>query len=210
MSDITINSFRKRRGRMLKEKIAKLSADLGRDIRILDVGGRPDYWMNVNASGISKVVLMNNDETELKRLNLDNPMFEPILGDACDLSEHGDNAFDMVHSNSVIEHVGDWDKMAAMAAESLRVGQAGWVQTPAYEFPIEPHFRLPFIHWLGTPTRASLLTLSPLYKGTTRMERRGHVERINLLSRREMDLLFPGTDIWTERVLFAKSYVAKW
>ena len=47
MSDLTVNRFRKARGGILRAQIARLADHLGRDIRILDVGGRPDYWRNV-------------------------------------------------------------------------------------------------------------------------------------------------------------------
>lgn len=210
MTDFTINSFRKRRGRILRQKIIDLARDLGRDIRILDVGGRPEYWQNINPQNVANICLLNFDEGELHRTGGDSDLFESRVGDARDLSDYDDNAFDLVHSNSVIEHVGLWPDMAAMAAEVQRVGKAGWLQTPAYEFPIEPHFRLPCIHWLGAPTRTSLLRLSRHYRNQDRAARRMHVERINLLSHREMRILFPDCKIWIERIILAKSYVAIW
>jgi hypothetical protein len=99
-----------------------------------------------------------------------------------------------------------------MANELMRVGRAGWVQTPAWEFPIEPHFRAPFIHWLGRPMEARLMSLSfdrRIREMPLDLRRRG-TDRINLLSRREIGELFPGRAIFTERLILAKSYVVRW
>jgi hypothetical protein len=93
----------------------------------------------------------------------------------------------------------------------LRVGLSGWIQTPAFEFPIEPHFKLPFIHWLGQPLRRSLLSMSKYYRGNTLAVRRWHVDRVNLLSYAEVVTLFPNCNISIERwVLLPKSYVVRW
>ena len=87
-------------------------------------------------------------------------IFVRKVGDARNLSDYADGSVDLVHSNSVIEHVGGWADMRAMADEMMRVGRAGWMQTPAWEFPVEPHFRAPFLHWFGDPLRARMLSLS--------------------------------------------------
>ena len=70
-------------------------------------------------------------------------IFVRKVGDARNLSEYADGSVDLVHSNSVIEHVGGWADMRAMADEMMRIGRSGWMQTPAWEFPVEPHFRAP-------------------------------------------------------------------
>lgn len=210
MQDGTTSRFRRRRGRILAARLRSLATELGRDLRVLDVGGRRDYWDNVGFDGIAAITILNNEESDLGRETARSEFFVDRVGDARDLSDLGDGSVDFYHSNSVIEHVGSWDDMAAMASEAARVAPHGWVQTPAWEFPVEPHFRLPFMHWLARPARASLLRFAPAYRGRSLHERRRHAERINLLSRHEVRALFPGTTVRTERVIFAKSYVAEW
>lgn len=156
MKDRTVSSFRKRRGQALAARIAGLADELGRPLSIIDVGGRRDYWENVGYKGIGRITLVNHDPAELNRPSDKEELFEDVVGDARALADVGKGAFDFYHSNSVIEHVGSWNDMAAMAREAVRVAPHGWLQTPAWEFPVEPHFRLPFMHWLATPARAGL------------------------------------------------------
>jgi hypothetical protein len=212
ITDRNVNRFRRARGKLLAAQIARLAAHLGREIRVLDVGGRPDYWENVGLANIAHVEVLNYGEYGRTELDRKTPgeIFSATLGDARDLVGFADGSVDLVHSNSVIEHVGPWRDMAAMAREMLRVGRAGWIQTPAWEFPIEPHFRLPFVHWVGQPLRRRLIGLSPHYRSQSLAMRRFHVDRINLLSKAEVRALFPGCVITTERVVVPKSYTARW
>lgn len=60
-----------------------------------------------------------------------------------------DGAFDIVHSNAVLEHVGSETRQTGFLRECLRVGRSGMVTTPNRFFPIESHTLLPLIHWLG-------------------------------------------------------------
>jgi hypothetical protein len=209
MRDLTVNRFRAARGRVLQQQIRRLSEQLGRPITILDIGGRPDYWENVGFDNIGLIRLLNIDRKELERPTADKP-FRFELGDARCLSDFDDNSVDLVHSNSLIEHVGLWSDMCAVADEALRVGVSGWMQTPAWEFPIEPHYRLPFLHWFAAPLRRKMLTFSRDYRSLDTKGRRYHVDRINLLSRHEVVALFPECDIFVERVIFPKSYSARW
>ena len=185
-----VNRFRKKRGKLLSEQIEMLARRKGRRIVILDVGGREDYWNNVATDHVDKIILLNMAEDEIQLEERGN-LFESRTGDARDLSAYDDKSFDLAHANSVIEHVGPWQDMQAMADEMRRVGDSGWVQTPAWEFPIEPHFREPFLHWFGQPARRRLLFMSRSYRGRTLPEKRWHVDRINLLSRPEFKALFP-------------------
>jgi len=209
MRDLTVNRFRKARGNVLRQQIERLSNHLRRPIVVLDVGGRPDYWENVGYQSIREIRLLNVDVNEIDR-QMVAEIFTSEIGDARALNGYDDKSVDLVHSNSVIEHVGPWPDMVAMASEMQRVGLAGWVQTPAWEFPIEPHFRLPFVHWFASPIRRASLRLSRDYGDLDVSARRRHIDRINLLSYPEIRSLFPACDIYVEKFVVAKSYSAYW
>jgi SAM-dependent methyltransferase len=80
------------------------------------------------------------------------PQIAYVQGDACALP-FPDGAFDVVHSNAVIEHVGGRHRQEAFVREALRVGRRVFLTTPNRWFPIEVHTRLPLVHWL--PERAA-------------------------------------------------------
>jgi len=204
------NRFRARRARMLGEKIRGQAAALGRELEIVDIGGRPAYWQAVGTEGIARITLVNIKAEELSG-GRDGEKFVSLVGDARDLSRFEDGQFDLVHSNSVIEHVGLWDDICRMAAESRRIGRAGWIQTPAWEFVLEPHFRVPFMHWFSAPVRRVALRANPRLAKLDMNKRRRLVDHVNLLTFGEVRLLYPEADIWIERfLLMPKSYVARW
>ena len=117
---------------------------------ILDVGGTLSFWrtMPVRPSSLS---IINSDPTiEEAPMNAGQREGSPptvLRGDGCALPFE-DSSFDIVFSNSVIEHVGSWERQVAFAQECRRVGRKLWVQTPAYTFPFEPHLLAIGLHWL--------------------------------------------------------------
>ncbi len=155
-------AFRARRSRRLKARIEALAAQNGGQLNVLDLGGSAGYWQRLGfdwmrAHGV-KVMCVNYDESELPRGASGDIPIKLEIGDARALTRHADNSFDLVHSNSVIEHVGRWADMVAFASETRRLAPAYYVQTPYFWFPVDPHFfRVPFFHWLPVGVRAKLL-----------------------------------------------------
>jgi hypothetical protein len=149
------NRFRRARSRRIKTLIETIAAEKG-CCRIVDLGGMPDYWDLFDRDFLEArkvhVTLVNTF-----RLADSDPMFDMVEGDACGLDGMADNAFDLVHSNSVIEHVGDWARMTAFAGEVRRLAPRYYVQTPYFWFPVEPHYASLFFHWRSEQWRARAL-----------------------------------------------------
>ena len=123
--------------------------------------------------------------------------------DARALAQFGDNSFDVVHSNSVIEHVGRWEDMRLMAREARRLAPAYFVQTPNFWFPYEPHMRTPFIHWLPAPIQAQIVMRRAcgfFPQARTMDEAQGILADAVMLDAAMMQALFPDAQIVREKV----------
>jgi hypothetical protein len=135
-----------------------------------------------------------------------------VAADGCELSTIQDNSFHLAHSNSVIEHVGDWSRMTQFAREISRVAPKYFVQTPNYWFPIEPHCLTPFFHWLPEPIRIWLVSHVQLGHWRKARDAKEAVELVRsaqLLTKRQFQKLFPDSQIVTERFFsLPKSFVA--
>jgi hypothetical protein len=138
--------------------------------------------------------------------------FLSAIGDARAMPEYGNGAFDVVFSNSVIEHVGDYESQRRMANEIQRIGKRYFVQTPNKRFPIEPHFLFPFFQYLPVSVRAWMVNRFDIgwYRRIRNKDAaRAEVESIQLLTRNRFASLFPGAIIHEEKLaLLTKSFVA--
>jgi SAM-dependent methyltransferase len=121
-------------------------------------------------------------------------------------------AFDIVYSNSVIEHLGDLAGQLLFAQEVSRVGVRYYVQTPNRWFPIEPHLITPFIHYLSKSIQRRLLrnfTIWGLVTRPTPQLCEEFLREIRLLDMSSFRKLFPDAEIWLERVFgMTKSLIA--
>jgi ubiquinone/menaquinone biosynthesis C-methylase UbiE len=135
-----------------------------------------------------------------------------VVGDGRQ-TEYPDGSFDLVFSNSVIEHVGNKEDAARFAKEMQRVGRAFYCQTPNKWFPIEPHVGTVFLHWFPWLLEQYIVfryfTLWGLMHKPDRKSARLAAKDARLLTKRELKALFPGAEIITERVmLLPKSFIA--
>ena len=214
--DSLSNRFRRRRDIRLRGLIAELAAQ-DRAIRILDLGGTVEYWRRVGidflADHACHVTVLNQRADALVASDDERKLFATAVGDACDLSQFADGAFDLVHSNSVIEHVGNWSRMKAFAAESRRVGLSYYVQTPYFWFPIDPHYyRAPLIHWMPRPWQAQIIKSFPVAlcgAGKSLDAAYEILDTTQLIDARQMAVLFPDAELLSERLLgLTKSLMA--
>jgi SAM-dependent methyltransferase len=171
---------------------------------VLDLGGREFNWMLMPFHPHVTIV---NRSLEGKR----GGEIQWILADVRDLP-FPDKAFEIVYSNSVIEHLGTIADQRRFAAECRRVGRSYYIQTPNRHFPIEPHLLTPFIHWLPEKLQARLLRNFTIWGWITRPNAAGRAHFLNttrMLTRAEFQALFPEAEIWTEYFLWlTKSFAA--
>ena len=177
------------------EEIQRRYPDLG-DMRVLDLGGVERHWTHAPVRPREVVLLNLPDEREASDM-------EVVVGDACrppaELFERG---FDLVYSNSVIEHVGGFAKQAEFAGAVKRLAPHHWIQTPYRYFPIEPHWLFPGFQFLPVRLRVAATRRWPLGHRRERdpAEAADSVLSVQLLGRTEMRSLFPDSDLWSERL----------
>ena len=173
-----------------------------RDMRVLDLGGTVEAWQRapIKPAHVTVVNLFEPGETN-------EPWLLPVMGDACAASEvlaagsHGDS-FDLVFSNSLIEHVGGHAKRVALAVEVRALAPYHWVQTPYRYFPVEPHWLFPMMQFLPVRARASIARSWPLAhsRPATMAEAQSNVQWTELVSITEMRAYFPNSQVVHERV----------
>src|ERR1700733_1796081 len=161
---------------------------------IVDVGSGPE--------GVSGTLGRFNDQNRIVALDLfardaqTAPNVTFVVGDATSMP-FADREFDIAFCNSLIEHLPP-PAQRALADEIRRVARGYWVQTPNRYFPIEPHQLIVGYQFLPRRIRRSL---ARRLGGTG-----GSAE---LLTRRDLLALFPGAELYEERVAgLVKSFAA--
>jgi SAM-dependent methyltransferase len=159
--------------------------------RIVDVGS--------GGTGVSGTLGRFNASNPIVALDLvsrgesGRPNIRFVQGDATAMA-FTDGEFDMAFCNSLIEHLPP-AQQRLLANEIRRVASGYWIQTPNRYFPVEPHLLIPLYQFLPRRIRRFI---DSHYAG-------GYTE---LLTRRDLESLFPEGDIYEERVgLLVKSIV---
>ena len=179
------------------------------ETRVLDVGGTPETWDMLPVR--PRVTLLNTPRTKAE-----------LAAAGCWVAGDGralpfrDAAFDVVFSNSVIEHVGDAESQRRFAREIARVGRAYWVETPNRWFPVEQHLLTPLVHWLPKRWQRFIVPRFTVWSALVRpsQDRRAfylahYLEDVRLLSAAGLAALFPDARLIRERLCgWTKSLVA--
>lgn len=182
------------------EKLYFRNFKLEKPISILDVGGTDYFWKKSQIPNIPgvRITLLN-----LHLEKTSHPHIKAIVGDATDMKEFEDKKFDLVFSNSVIEHLYTFEYQRKMAAEIQRVGRKYFVQTPNKYFPVEAHYAIPFAQYLPKRLLFFLLTKTKIsrFKRWDQKAAQQYLDEIRLLSGSEMKVLFPESKLLRESVL---------
>ncbi|MBV5347439.1 methyltransferase domain-containing protein [bacterium] len=199
--------FRKQRGTYLRSKFPELGT-----YHICDLGGSRHFWEKLSISDLiyKNITIYNISAGETQSIHSTGGICSDIkivIYDGLKIPV-ADATFDLLVCNSVLEHVPPQHR-AKLVIEMKRVAKRIFIQTPAYSFPIEPHFIMPFVHWLPRSVGFWLIHCSPW-----RLLSRPSVETIasyywgtQLLRKSDIEELFPGETIQYEKFFgIIKSY----
>lgn len=185
--------LRRRRWAVFTARFPRLS-----EMSVVDLGGDARSWQTAPVKP-RRLVLLNTFHQPVSE-----PWMEVVVGDACDLPARlRTHHFDLVYSNSVLEHVGGFARRCAFAETARELGEHLWIQTPYRYFPLEPHWLFPFFQLLPLALRAQVTLHWPI----------GHWGRlrnfdqavwwsasVELLAATELAYQFPDAEIKRERV----------
>ena len=164
-------------------------------MKVLDLGGTPSYW----AAAPQRPAHVTVVNLGFSSADAEVPGVTRVLSDACEFG--GADTFDLVVSNSVLEHVGGHYRRRQLAEVCLTSARRVWVQTPYRYFPVEPHWVAPGIQFLPTALRVGAAQWWPMGHMKAEDEEgvvRGVLET-ELVSITEMRYLFPDCEIRYER-----------
>jgi hypothetical protein len=180
-------------------------------LRVIDLGGTVDSWRQSSCRPAHLTIL--NIDANNATTNLDGVTPVTIVrGDACEVPEHiRAQRFDLVYSNSVIEHVGNHERRCVFARSVHSLAPHYWVQTPYRYFPVEPHFIFPAAQFLPVAGRAWIARHWPVgHRRTTDVQASvTAAKEIELLGVAQLLSYFPDADVLFERFVgLIKSLVA--
>lgn len=185
--------LRRRRWDLVRALVPDLA-----ELRVLDLGGTGAFWARAPIRP-AQVTVVNLLEAEL----FDDPCVTSIAGDACRADEYvAGQTFDLVFSNSLIEHLGGHNDRRRFAAVVSDLAPRYLVQTPYRYFPLEPHWLFPGFQFLPVRARSQLAPRWPLGHtyGWDQGAATNEVLATHLLSSAEMRDYFPDARIVWERV----------
>jgi hypothetical protein len=189
---------RMRRWEMFRDAFPRIE-----DQRLLDLGGTVESWRRAPVRPRHVTVLNLFEPGESNE-----DWIVPVTGDACSAADALADAkvetnFDVVFSNSLIEHVGGHARRQELARQVNQLAPHHWVQTPYRYFPLEPHWLFPGMQFMPAAARVKIATHWPLVhtKPANSDDARNEVLWTELVSITEMRDYFPTSTIRHERVL---------
>jgi hypothetical protein len=174
---------------------------------IVDLGGSVESWKRAPMRPKHvHVVNLENQPGEVP------DWAEVDYADACELpATIRSRRYDLVFSNSVIEHLGGHERRIRFRDAVHGLADAYWVQTPYRYFPVEPHWVAPGAQYLPVALRAQVVRRWPLLH--SRPGNRADALRVvfgtELLDRTQMAYYFPDGTLLSERFAgLTKSLIA--
>ena len=180
------------------------------ELRVVDLGGTAESWLRspLQPAHVTVVNLTEPGESTDR--------ITAVTGDACDAvrvleDAVGQTRFDLVFSNSLIEHVGGHANRQRLAMAIRELAPYHWVQTPYRYFPVEPHWLFPGMQFLPVAAKTKIELRWPFThtRSTSVEEARSSVLWTELIGITELRHYLPESEILHERMAgLIKSIIA--
>lgn len=195
---------RTRRARLFRDFIDGIPGH----VRIVDLGGTISYWREWGLKPDDRfdVTLINNHDADKTQVHECStlPNLRNVMRDVCDLTPDDYREYDVIFSNSFIEHLTSHELQADVARRITECGRPYFIQTPNKYSPVDPHFPRPYVPFFAAYPRtmqARLLTLGALGSGSPSPSFDAAMARLQYyhpLSRHEVRELFPNARVVME------------
>jgi hypothetical protein len=199
--------------RYTREQRLKLFNDFMKGVsghtRLVDLGGTVKFWENwgLATQPLLNVTLVNNHDRDKQYADepIKLPNMRRLNADVLTLSAADFAEYDVIFSNSLIEHLPGRDLQRQLARAIIDSGRPYFLQTPNKRSPLDPHFPRPYVPFFATYPRtvqARLLSWSALGSSSASPSYDAAITRLENyfpLTIRDVRQLFPQARIVVER-----------
>lgn len=191
-----------------------------RQLRIVDLGGTVPFWRGwgLTPQDQLRITLINNHHIDTTAAGFGDQGSQIInrVFDANDVTTDYLASFDLIFSNSFLEHLDSRQAQARLAAKICDSGKPFFIQVPNKNSPVDPHFPTPLAPFFAIYPRkvqAALLTRGRFGSGAKSADMNDAMERMrfyNPLGLNDMRALFPVANFAIERPLGVPMSVLAW
>jgi hypothetical protein len=203
-----IGAVRARAARQRSALFRRFVAGLPRPLRIIDLGGSAQMWSRwgVTAADGLQIVLANDHrmDTTHRSEALPGRFISSWAVDVLDLLPSSYEEFDVVFSNSMLEHLPSRDAQQRLAATIAATGKPYFIQVPNRRCIVDPHFPHPLAAFFGLWPRDLQVwahhrhALGSTGRAKTREAAAAAIDSYHPFSRRDLARLFPDAAVVTE------------
>jgi hypothetical protein len=205
---VSIDRIRARAARNRSALFRRWIAGMPRPLRVIDLGGAAQMWRRwgITEEDGLQIVLANTHRLDPTHRGEASPgaFVSSIEIDVLDLEPSAYADYDVVFSNSMVEHLPSRDAQARLAARIVASGKPYFIQVPNKHCIVDPHFPHPFAAFFASwPPALQMRAIQwhPLgtrRRATSRDEAVRRIETYHPLAKRDLAALFPQARIETE------------
>jgi hypothetical protein len=198
-------------GRKRSECFLQYVSEFNRPVSIIDLGGTFEMWQRwgISCQHSLQITLVNHherDKSHTREVAGADFIKEEIL-DMRDLSSDYLRQFDLVFSNSALEHLGSRREQEEVSKRIIDCGRPYFIGVPDRFSPIDPHFANPLVPFFAAYPRkvqAALLIVNRFGSGSrsrTFLEAQDRLKFYNPISRSRLRALFPNAEVVRQSIL---------